>query len=364
MCPVEGLIYQRSGGCTTAAEDDSGNRYTFRIVEFRRQARAVLCRRGKSGVRVSQLTAFSDEFRTIYLLASPLSCINRRILIQLFPPNSVVCIVQSNVGEDGARLGASQSIRVGVVIGTRSNAEEAVFRIDCVQSAILARLHPSDIIADCEYLVAILLIAFRRNQHSQVGLAAGRRECSCDILCFAVGLLNAQDQHMLSHPSFVLTLEGSDTQSEALLAQQNVAAVSRIDGPDCIFFRELYDITIFRIYICLGVQAANEVIRGLTQVLKCLNAHTSHDVHVQNNIDGVSQLNAYLSQRRTDRAHGVRNDVHGSALHYAVIQRNELCLHFFRIHPVVGRACAFLCLCTNKGTVFYTSDVVRECAVI
>ncbi len=169
---------------------------------------------------------------------------------------------------------------------------------------------------------------------------------------------------MLSHPAFVLTLEGSDTQSEALLAQQNVSAVSRVDRPDRVLFRELYDITLLRINICLGVQTANEVVGGVTQVLKCLCAHTSHDVHVQNNIDRVSQLNANLCQRRTDRAHGVRDNVHGSALHYAVIQRNELCLHLFRIHPVIGRACAFLCLRADKGTVFYTSYVVRKCAVI
>ena len=313
---------------------------------------------------MSQLTAFSDEFRTIYLLASPLSCVNRRILIQLFPPNSVVCIVQSNVGEDRVRLGASQSVRVGVVIGTRSNTEETILRIDRIQSAVLARLHPSDVVADCEYLIAILLITLRRDQHSQIGLTASRRESSSDILGFAVRLLNAQDQHVFSHPAFVLALEGSDTQSEALLAQQNVAAVSGVDGPDRVFFRELYDITLFRINICLGVQTTNEVVGGVTQILKCICTHTSHDVHVQNNIDGVSQLNANLCQRRTDRAHRIRDHVHGSALHYAVIQRNELCLHFFRIHPVVGRTCTFLCLRADKGTILYTSNVVRKCAMI
>ena len=73
---------------------------------------------------------------------------------------------------------------------------------------------------------------------------------------------------MLSHPAFVLALEGSDTQSEALLAQQNVSAVSRVDGPDRVFFRELNDITLFRINVCLGVQTTNEVVGGVTQVFK------------------------------------------------------------------------------------------------
>ena len=169
---------------------------------------------------------------------------------------------------------------------------------------------------------------------------------------------------MLSHPALVLALEGSNTQSEALLAQQNISAVSRVDGPNCIFLRELNDITVLRINISLGVQTTNEVVGGFAQILESLYAHTSHDVHVQNNINRVSQLNANLSQRRTDRAHGVRDHVHGSALHYAVIQRDELCLHLFRIHPVVGRASAFLGLGADESTIFYTCNVVRESTVV
>ena len=41
------------------------------------------------------------------------------------------------------------------------------------------------------------------------------------------------------HPAFVLSLIGSDTQSEALLAEQNVAAVSGVYGDDGVVFREL-----------------------------------------------------------------------------------------------------------------------------
>ena len=209
-----------------------------------------------------------------------------------------------------------------MLVGTRCNAEETVLRIDGIQSAVLARLHPCDIVADSEYLVAVLLVALRRDQHSQIGLTAGRRESSSDILGFAVRLLNAQDQHVLSHPALVLALEGSN------------------------------------------MQTTNEIVGGFAQILESLYAHTSHDVHVQNNINRVSQLNANLSQRRTDRAHGVRDHVHGSALHYAVIQRDELCLHLFRIHPVVGRASAFLGLGADESTIFYTCNVVRESTVV
>ncbi len=49
MCPVERLIYQRCCGSTTAAEDDCRDRNACRIVEFRRDARAVFSRCSKSG---------------------------------------------------------------------------------------------------------------------------------------------------------------------------------------------------------------------------------------------------------------------------------------------------------------------------
>ena len=169
---------------------------------------------------------------------------------------------------------------------------------------------------------------------------------------------------MFSHPAFVLTLEGSDTQSEALLAQQNVTAVSGVDRPDCVFFRELYDITVFRINVSLGVQTTNEVVRNIAQVFKCLLTHSGHDVHVQNNIDGVSQFHANLCERRTDRTHRIRDYIHGSALHNAVIQRNELCLHFVRSHPVVGRACIFLLLGADESSVFYSCYIIRQRSVI
>ena len=56
---------------------------------------------------------------------------------------------------------------------------------------------------------------------------------------------------MLSHPSLVLALEGSDTECEALLAEKNVSAVSRVDRPDRILLRELNDISLFRINVSL-----------------------------------------------------------------------------------------------------------------
>ena len=77
---------------------------------------------------------------------------------------------------------------------------------------------------------------------------------------------------MLSHPALVLALVGSDTQSEALLAQQNVSAVSGVDGPDGVLLGELNDVALLGINVSLGVQTANEVVGSVAQVLESLSA--------------------------------------------------------------------------------------------
>ena len=169
---------------------------------------------------------------------------------------------------------------------------------------------------------------------------------------------------MLSHPAFVLALVGSDTQSEALLAQQNVAAVSGVDGADGVLFRELNNVSLFRIDVSFGMQAADEVVGGFAQVFKSLFAHTGHDVHVQDNIDGVGNLDADFSERRADGAHGVGDDVHGTAFHNAVVHRVQHCVHLIGIHPVVGGSCVLFFLGADESSVLNTSDVVGAGSVI
>ena len=55
----------------------------------------------------------------------------------------------NNVGKDGVLACGMQCIRVGFYIGTRCNAEEAVFRIDSPQTSILTDSHPSDVVKMC-----------------------------------------------------------------------------------------------------------------------------------------------------------------------------------------------------------------------
>ena len=304
------------------------------------------------------------ELRTVYLCALPLCCVNRRVLVETLPPNGVVCVVQSNVGEDGVLHCGSKRVVVGLSVCAGSYAEEAVLRVDSVESAVLAGLHPCDIVAYGVNLIALLLVNCRRNEHCEVGLAASRGECSGDVSHLAIGLLNAEDQHVLSHPALVLALVGSDTQCEALLAQQNVSAVCGVDGPDRVLLGELNDVSLLGINVSLAVQTANEVVGSVAEVLESVSAHSGHDIHVQNYVDGVGQLNAYLCEGGADRTHGVRDNVHCSALHYAVVHRGQHCLHFLRIHPVVGGACVLLLTAADESSVLNSCNVVGECSVI
>ena len=56
---------------------------------------------------------------------------------------------------------------------------------------------------------------------------------------------------MLSHPAFFSAEVGCDTESEALLAEKNVSAVTGVDGPDGVVFREVADVAVFFVEVSL-----------------------------------------------------------------------------------------------------------------
>ena len=81
-------------------------------------------------------------------------------------------------------------------------------------------------------------------------------------------------------------------------------------------------------------------------------------VHIEDNVDRVGQLNAYFGERGTDRTHGIRDDVHGTAFHNAVVHRGEFCVHFFGVAPVVGRACILFFSRADEGSRLNAGNVV------
>ena len=162
---------------------------------------------------------------------------------------------------------------------------------------------------------------------------------------------------MLSHPAFVLTLVRSDAQCKAFFTQQNVAAVCGVDGPDGVVLWEMNDISFILIYVCFGVQTSYKVIGLVAQILKRLCAHSGHDIHIQHNIDRIGQLNADFGEGRADRTHGVRNDVHGTAFHYAIKELAQFFIHHLGIFPVVGGACILFFPGADKGSTLYAGNV-------
>ncbi len=100
----------------------------------------------------------------------------------------------------------------------------------------------------------------RRDEHGQVGLAAGGRERPGDVLDLALGIFNAQDEHVLGHPALLPAQVGGDAQREALLAQQHVAAVAGVDAHDIVVLGEVDDVAVLRVDVRLGVEALDKVV--------------------------------------------------------------------------------------------------------
>ena len=168
---------------------------------------------------------------------------------------------------------------------------------------------------------------------------------------------------MFSHPAFLPALVGSDTESKALLTEKNVTAVCGVNGNDGVVFGEVADVSLFGIYVTFSVETSYPVV-GVAENVEDSLTDTSHNSHVEYNVDGVGNFDTDLSERRADRTHGERNNVHGSALVGTASDIIELCVHFLGFAPVVGGTCVFFFLGADEGSVFYTSNVVGFGSVI
>ena len=130
-------------------------------------------------------------------------------------------------------LQARHAVGVGLLVGAGRDAEVTGFGIDRIQAAVGARLDPCDVVADRRDLPAVE--AGRRNQHREVGLAAGAREGGRDVVLPASGAVTpSTSMCSASQPDdFVACAhDRCDAQREALLAEQRIAAVARTVAPD------------------------------------------------------------------------------------------------------------------------------------
>jgi hypothetical protein len=139
-------------------------------------------------------------------------------------------------------LRASVAMALGLVLptGAGRDAEEAGFGIDGAQRPLASGL--------IQAMSSPTVQTFQpfetggRNQHGEVGLAAGAGKRGGDVGLFALRILHAEDQHVLGHPAFVARDVGGDAQREALLAQQRVAAVAGAVGPDLARLGKMDDV--------------------------------------------------------------------------------------------------------------------------
>ena len=208
-----------------------------------------------------------------------------------------------------------------------------------------------------------------RLQHGEVGLAARARERRREVPHVALGRGQLEDQHVLGQPALVARHDARDAQGEALLAEQGVAAIAGAEGPDLARLGELHDV--LRVAarprdvgppvderVADRVQRRDEVALGVDE-LERRRTHPRHDPHVDHDVRRVGDLDAELRDRRSQRAHRERDDVHGAAAHGAGEQSLELGAHLGRVAPVVGRAGVLVADRADERTVLDAGDVAR-----
>jgi hypothetical protein len=155
-----------------------------------------------------------------------------------------------------------------------------------------------------------------RNQHRQIGLAAGAGKSAADVANFAVRILNAHNQHMLGQPTFALPELARNAQGQAFLGEKGVSSVTRSNGPNGIVLGVMANEASLDIEVGLGMKAAGEVI-GVAQMFEGHLAHARHHTHVEHDVYAVGHLNTDFAERRTGGTHEKRDDVQGAPLHGA-----------------------------------------------
>ncbi|OQC10293.1 MAG: hypothetical protein BWX79_01343 [Alphaproteobacteria bacterium ADurb.Bin100] len=191
------------------------------------------------------------------------------------------------------------------------------------------------------------------------------------MVFLALRIGHAQDQHVFCQPALVTAHVGGNAQSQALLAQQGIAAVAGAIGPDLARFRVVDDVLDRgvagpgrSVLLSFGqggahrVHARYELAVGAEHVMHRL-AHSGHQLLVDHHVGTVGQFHADVRNVRAQRAHAEWHHVHRAALHAAVEQRLKGGAHVHRGHPVVGRAGIFLPGRTDIGAVFHAGHIRR-----
>ena len=215
-----------------------------------------------------------------------------------------------HIGEDGVRAHHLDAARVGGGAGIRRHAEEAALRVDGAELALGVDVDPGDVVAERPRAVAGQL----RDDHGEIGLAGRARHGPAEVGDAPLGVLHAEDEHVLGHPAFLPRLVRADAERVALLAEERIAAVARAHAPDELLLREVEDEPPVRREVAHPVQARDEVVVGAHVVDGDL-PHARHDVHARHHVGAVRDHDARAAGRRAGRPHEVRDDPHAPVLH-------------------------------------------------
>src|SRR5260370_13056571 len=143
------------------------------------------------------------------------------------------------IGENGILRGGEHGILVRFHARSGSDAKESVLRVDGIEAAIGAELHPSDVVSDGLDLPT----RYGRDHHGEDCLAAGRGERAREILGLTGGVGHLEDEHVFRHPAFITGLHRSDADRMTLLASPSIATLAAAGAPALTRFPECRNVS-------------------------------------------------------------------------------------------------------------------------
>ena len=176
--PVARLVHERRHFAAAAAEQDRGDRHTFRGVGERRVDRILFAETVKR-----EFGCAAGPLPGVY--GRPCQSSTGVAAVEPLPPRLIISR-DRDVREDRVVLDHVVGVVVRLAVRARHDAEVAGLRIDRAELAVLADVQPADVVADRPHFPA--RHRCRRHQHRKVGLAAGGRERRSDVVRASFGL--------------------------------------------------------------------------------------------------------------------------------------------------------------------------------
>ena len=139
-----------------------------------------------------------------------------RFFCHALPPN-VAIVGQCDIGKNTVLAARLHGVGIRFVGRARRDAEPTGLGIDGPRFSVRSGNDPSDVVAYRGHLAVLECV--RRDEHGEIGFAAGAGEGGCNVTFFPVRRLNAEDEHVLGHPSLVAPDGRGNAQGETLFPQ-------------------------------------------------------------------------------------------------------------------------------------------------